>query len=154
MLEVILADTVFKSSLDTSHQLLIYCLFLPIFCLQTLVQVGLYAMFRDSRFFSKPLQFNPERWIKTEDSKYFRGLSFGFGPRQCLGRRIAEMEMQLFLIHVSPVLPPTPNGRQAGEIRRGWAGPLSYTYMSGKVLSYHFRRLNKNHDLADEGQIR
>uniref|UniRef100_A0A8C5RB46 Cholesterol side-chain cleavage enzyme, mitochondrial n=1 Tax=Laticauda laticaudata TaxID=8630 RepID=A0A8C5RB46_LATLA len=65
-----------------------------------LVQVGLYAMFRDSRFFSKPLQFNPERWIKTEDSKYFRGLSFGFGPRQCLGRRIAEMEMQLFLIHM------------------------------------------------------
>uniref|UniRef100_A0A670YAD8 Cholesterol side-chain cleavage enzyme, mitochondrial n=1 Tax=Pseudonaja textilis TaxID=8673 RepID=A0A670YAD8_PSETE len=65
-----------------------------------LVQVGLYAMFRDSRFFSKPLQFNPERWIKTEDSKYFRGLSFGFGPRQCLGRRIAELEMQLFLIHM------------------------------------------------------
>ncbi|KAL7980390.1 hypothetical protein Chor_014719 [Crotalus horridus] len=66
----------------------------------TLVQVGLYAMFRDSRFFSKPLQFNPERWIKTDDSKYFRGLSFGFGPRQCLGRRIAEIEMQLFLIHM------------------------------------------------------
>ncbi|XP_013927265.1 PREDICTED: cholesterol side-chain cleavage enzyme, mitochondrial-like [Thamnophis sirtalis] len=65
-----------------------------------LVQVGLYAMFRDSRFFSKPLQFNPERWIKAEDPRYFRGLSFGFGPRQCLGRRIAEMEMQLFLIHM------------------------------------------------------
>ncbi|XP_061450996.1 cholesterol side-chain cleavage enzyme, mitochondrial isoform X2 [Rhineura floridana] len=66
---------------------------------KTLVQIGIYAMGRDPRFFTKPEQFNPHRWL-DEDSKYFRGLSFGFGPRQCLGRRIAELEMQLFLIHI------------------------------------------------------
>ncbi|KAH0619880.1 hypothetical protein JD844_014260 [Phrynosoma platyrhinos] len=66
---------------------------------ETLVQVGIYAMGRDPRFFTKPKQFNPERWL-NHDSKHFRGLSFGFGPRQCLGRRIAELEMQLFLIHM------------------------------------------------------
>ncbi|XP_019333311.1 cholesterol side-chain cleavage enzyme, mitochondrial isoform X2 [Alligator mississippiensis] len=66
---------------------------------KTLVQVGIYAMGRDPKFFVKPEQFNPERWLMME-TKYFKGLGFGFGPRQCLGRRIAELEMQLFLIHM------------------------------------------------------
>uniref|UniRef100_A0A8C8VGP5 Cholesterol side-chain cleavage enzyme, mitochondrial n=1 Tax=Pelusios castaneus TaxID=367368 RepID=A0A8C8VGP5_9SAUR len=66
---------------------------------KTLVQVGIYALGRDPKFFPKPELFDPQRWLKT-DSTYFRGLSFGFGPRQCLGRRIAELEMQLFLIHM------------------------------------------------------
>ncbi|NXC56098.1 CP11A protein, partial [Aleadryas rufinucha] len=66
---------------------------------QTLVQVGLYAMGRDPAVFPKPEQFRPQRWLSA-GPKHFQGLSFGFGPRQCLGRRIAELEMQLFLMHV------------------------------------------------------
>ncbi|KFW71423.1 hypothetical protein AS28_07349, partial [Pygoscelis adeliae] len=62
---------------------------------QTLVQVGLYAMGRDAKVFPKPEQFSPQ-----PGPKHFKGLGFGFGPRQCLGRRIAELEMQLFLMHV------------------------------------------------------
>ncbi|RXN20161.1 cholesterol side-chain cleavage mitochondrial [Labeo rohita] len=65
----------------------------------TLVQLGLYAMGRDHRIFPHPEQYRPSRWVRSQ-SHYFRGLSFGFGPRQCLGRRIAETEMQLFLIHM------------------------------------------------------
>lgn len=57
-------------------------------------------MGRDPEVFPKPEQFSPERWL-LPGSKHFKGLSFGFGPRQCLGRRIAELEMQLFLMHVS-----------------------------------------------------
>uniref|UniRef100_A0A8D0ED34 Cholesterol side-chain cleavage enzyme, mitochondrial n=1 Tax=Salvator merianae TaxID=96440 RepID=A0A8D0ED34_SALMN len=66
---------------------------------KTLVQVGIYAMGRDPRYFHKPEQFNPQRWLNQE-AKYFRLLGFGFGPRQCLGRRIAELEMYLFLINM------------------------------------------------------
>ncbi|KAK6475254.1 cholesterol side-chain cleavage enzyme [Huso huso] len=65
----------------------------------TLVQLGLYAMGRNPQIFPRPLQYNPARWLKGE-IHYFKSLSFGFGPRQCLGRRIAEIEMQLFLIHL------------------------------------------------------
>ncbi|NXO17504.1 CP11A protein, partial [Oriolus oriolus] len=66
---------------------------------QTLVQVGLYAMGRDPSVFAAPERFRPQRWLDA-GPKHFQGLSFGFGPRQCLGRRIAELEMQLFLMHV------------------------------------------------------
>ncbi|TSM52278.1 Cholesterol side-chain cleavage enzyme, mitochondrial [Bagarius yarrelli] len=65
----------------------------------TLVQLGLYAMGRDYRIFPRPEQYLPSRWLRNENH-YFRSLGFGFGPRQCLGRRIAETEMQLFLIHM------------------------------------------------------
>ncbi|KAL0968898.1 hypothetical protein UPYG_G00273340 [Umbra pygmaea] len=65
----------------------------------TLVQLGLYAMGRDPGVFRRPEQYQPSRWLRTEN-QYFRSLGFGFGPRQCLGRRIAETEMQLFLIHM------------------------------------------------------
>nr|XP_015198939.1 PREDICTED: cholesterol side-chain cleavage enzyme, mitochondrial [Lepisosteus oculatus] len=65
----------------------------------TLVQLGLYAMGRSPHVFPRPEQYQPSRWLRGEHS-YFRSLGFGFGPRQCLGRRIAETEMQLFLIHM------------------------------------------------------
>ncbi|KAJ7311248.1 hypothetical protein JRQ81_006862 [Phrynocephalus forsythii] len=80
----------------TTQELILQNYFIPA---KTLVQVGIYAMGQDPRFFTKPEQFNPERWL-SPGSKHFRLLGFGFGPRQCLGRRIAELEMQLFLIHM------------------------------------------------------
>ncbi|XP_043933686.1 cholesterol side-chain cleavage enzyme, mitochondrial [Protopterus annectens] len=64
-----------------------------------LVQVCLYAMGRSPSVFSKPEKYSPERWISNE-SRYFHHLAFGFGPRQCIGRRIAEAEMMLFLTHI------------------------------------------------------
>ncbi|XP_037539611.1 stomatin-like protein 1 [Nematolebias whitei] len=67
--------------------------------LGTLVQLGLYAMGRDSKVFFQPKQYQPSRWLRT-GTQYFKSLGFGFGPRQCLGRRIAEAEMQIFLIHM------------------------------------------------------
>ncbi|XP_075432273.1 cholesterol side-chain cleavage enzyme, mitochondrial-like, partial [Ascaphus truei] len=65
----------------------------------TLVQVGLHAMGRNPDIFPSPERFSPERWLGRV-STHFKGLGFGFGPRQCVGRRIAEMEMQLFLVHI------------------------------------------------------
>ncbi|CAN2391299.1 Catalyzes the side-chain cleavage reaction of cholesterol to pregnenolone [Pristimantis euphronides] len=65
----------------------------------TLVQVGLYPMGRSSSVFRDPLRYDPSRWMHRDDTN-FKALAFGFGSRQCIGRRIAETEMMLFLMHM------------------------------------------------------
>ncbi|XP_074088797.1 cholesterol side-chain cleavage enzyme, mitochondrial [Macrotis lagotis] len=65
---------------------------------KTLVQVAVFAMGKDPNFFPNPDKFDPSRWLHEET--YFRALSFGFGTRQCIGRRIAELEMAIFLMHI------------------------------------------------------
>uniref|UniRef100_A0A4X2KNQ3 Cholesterol side-chain cleavage enzyme, mitochondrial n=2 Tax=Vombatus ursinus TaxID=29139 RepID=A0A4X2KNQ3_VOMUR len=65
---------------------------------KTLVQVAIFAMGKDPDVFSNPEKFDPTRWLHKDT--HFRALSFGFGLRQCLGRRIAELEMTIFLIHI------------------------------------------------------
>eukprot|EP00079_Xenopus_tropicalis_P032079 XP_017945850.1 PREDICTED: cytochrome P450 11B, mitochondrial-like [Xenopus tropicalis] len=65
----------------------------------TLVQVGLYPMGRSSELFQNPLRYDPTRWMRRDETN-FKALAFGFGSRQCIGRRIAETEMMLFLMHM------------------------------------------------------
>ncbi|XP_027143278.1 cytochrome P450 11C1 [Larimichthys crocea] len=70
----------------------------------TMVQACLYPMGRSAEVFEEPQRFDPGRWGKEESQKGegtgFRYLAFGFGARQCVGRRIAENEMQLLLMHI------------------------------------------------------
>nr|XP_015806063.2 cytochrome P450 11B, mitochondrial [Nothobranchius furzeri] len=68
----------------------------------TMVQACLYPMGRSTQVFEDPLRFDPGRWLGSRrgDGAGFRSLSFGFGARQCVGRRIAENEMQLLLMHI------------------------------------------------------
>ncbi|KAM6910644.1 cytochrome P450 11C1 [Xenentodon cancila] len=71
----------------------------------TMVQACLYPMGRSAQVFEDPLRFDPSRWIHGDDGRRgegagFRSLAFGFGARQCVGRRIAENEMQLLLMHI------------------------------------------------------
>ncbi|KAM8966322.1 cytochrome P450 11B, mitochondrial-like [Pelodytes ibericus] len=65
----------------------------------TLVQVGLYPMGRSALIFPDPLHYDPGRWLRRDDTN-FKAVAFGFGSRQCIGRRLAETEMMLFLIHI------------------------------------------------------
>ncbi|XP_066065420.1 cytochrome P450 11B, mitochondrial-like isoform X2 [Chamaea fasciata] len=65
----------------------------------TLCQVALYAMGRCPDVFPHPERYDPRRWLGKDDTT-FKALAFGFGARQCIGRRLAEAEMMLFLVHV------------------------------------------------------
>ncbi|XP_021028259.1 cholesterol side-chain cleavage enzyme, mitochondrial [Mus caroli] len=68
---------------------------------KTLVQVASFAMGRDPAFFPNPNKFDPTRWLeKSQNTTHFRYLGFGWGVRQCLGRRIAELEMTILLINL------------------------------------------------------
>eukprot|EP00483_Globobulimina_turgida_P001534 UN01536 len=47
-----------------------------------------------------PHKFEPERWLNKVDKVYnCNFMSFGFGAHQCLGRKIAMMEITIFLKH-------------------------------------------------------
>ena len=57
----------------------------------------------------QPNCFLPERWLREADASGLKRphpylvLPFGAGPRSCIGRRLAELEMHTFLILVGPV---------------------------------------------------
>lgn len=64
-------------------------------------------LWRDAKHFTQPDEFIPERWLRqnqtessgcpvaTKSSHPFAYLPFGFGSRSCIGRRIAEMELEV-----------------------------------------------------------
>ncbi|KAM9353475.1 cytochrome P450 11C1 [Symphorus nematophorus] len=72
----------------------------------TMVQACLYPFGRSAEVFEDPQHFDPGRWGSSREEGQrgegagFRSLAFGFGARQCVGRRIAENEMQLLLMHI------------------------------------------------------
>lgn len=98
--------------------------------LQTLVQVGLYPMGRSAHIFQDPLSYDPSRWMRRDDTN-FKALAFGFGSRQCIGRRIAETEMMLFLMHVSA---GAAAGGCCGEGAEVLLLPLIHPTVSGHSL--------------------
>lgn len=62
---------------------------------------------RDPTTFPDPESFRPHRWLRKNKAGVpgvqhpFGSVPFGYGVRSCLGRRIAELEMQLLLVRVS-----------------------------------------------------
>ncbi|XP_036771169.2 sterol 26-hydroxylase, mitochondrial [Manis pentadactyla] len=81
-----------------------------------------YVVSRDPSTFSEPESFQPHRWLRNSQSDNLRSqhpfgsVPFGYGVRGCLGRRIAELEMQLLLSRLvqqyKMVLAP-----ETGEVR-------------------------------------
>ena len=72
--------------------------------MQTRATVMLNVMFRDESVFEDATKVKPERWMRSSSSLLqhhpFSFTPFGFGPRMCIGRRVAEQEMQLLIARV------------------------------------------------------
>ncbi|XP_071114314.1 probable cytochrome P450 CYP44 [Haliotis cracherodii] len=70
----------------------------------TLIVMNNQRSVRNKKYFDRPDEFIPERWIRDEDGNRksmippMALLPFGFGPRNCLGRRFAEQEIYLAAI--------------------------------------------------------
>ncbi|XP_015120970.1 cytochrome P450 CYP12A2 [Diachasma alloeum] len=59
--------------------------------------------------FSQPGEFIPERWLRentlatiksAKEAHPFAYMPFGFGPRTCIGRRFAEMEIETLVMRI------------------------------------------------------
>ncbi|KAL1397372.1 hypothetical protein pipiens_009815 [Culex pipiens pipiens] len=65
-------------------------------------------MYTEDQHFARGSEFLPERWLKEtsgcpsgKDAHPFLFLPFGFGPRTCIGRRLAMMEMEMVVARVT-----------------------------------------------------
>ncbi|XP_070391494.1 cytochrome P450 3A14-like [Dermacentor albipictus] len=62
----------------------------------TCFMVPQYQVQRDPRYWPNPLEFKPERYLSDNEAalKQTAYTAFGVGPRQCLGTRLALLEMR------------------------------------------------------------
>ena len=63
----------------------------------TQVWMSQWCLHRDARSYADPLSFRPERWIDGPAPPDGAYLPFGAGPRACIGKRFAQLEMVLVL---------------------------------------------------------
>jgi len=54
---------------------------------------------RNAKYFDNPLEYRPERWTRESERKLPKGayVPFAAGPRVCLGKQFAMMEMRIIL---------------------------------------------------------
>ncbi|XP_060066281.1 cytochrome P450 3A2-like [Ylistrum balloti] len=66
------------------------------------VSVPVYAMQNDPDVWGKPDVFNPQRFSPAEKAKHdpLDYIPFGYGPRNCIGMRLALLEAKMATVHV------------------------------------------------------
>ncbi|XP_072301407.1 sterol 26-hydroxylase, mitochondrial isoform X3 [Eucyclogobius newberryi] len=96
-----------------------------------------YAISHDPRTFPAPFEFRPERWVRDGRTlpHPFGSIPFGFGVRGCVGRRIAELEMNMALFQLVRLFEIRPEP-SVGEVKS-----LNRTVLvPDRKLQLHFRQ--------------
>lgn len=73
------------------------------------IEIGVphYALHHSTNYFEDPFVYNPERWMAenrdsvaaaTDDCSAFA--AFSIGPRSCVGKRMAYIELTIVIAHV------------------------------------------------------
>lgn len=103
------------------------------------VLMGVLELSNSDEYFASSAQFVPERWLKSDSDvdvdvkacpearsrNPFVYLPFGFGPRTCIGKRIAELEMETLL------------ARLLRRYKISWLAETPLQYESTIILSPH-----------------
>lgn len=70
--------------------------------LQTVLMINSHALGSNEEYFEDRKQFKPERWLREHSTiNPFANVPFGIGKRMCIGRRLAELQLQLAMCWVS-----------------------------------------------------
>ncbi|XP_071079850.1 1,25-dihydroxyvitamin D(3) 24-hydroxylase, mitochondrial-like [Haliotis cracherodii] len=85
------------------------------------VVVSLHAVGRLPSLYDEPGTFRPERWLREtrkarEKPVAFSHIPFGFGKRMCVGRRVAELEIQLLVAQMLQRFDLKPSGQPPPDI--------------------------------------
>lgn len=65
------------------------------------VYIPVMGIQRDEKYFKEPNKFNPDRWNVgniTETGRKAPNLTFGDGPRSCIGSRLGKMQTKVGLV--------------------------------------------------------
>ncbi|KAG7494440.1 1,25-dihydroxyvitamin D(3) 24-hydroxylase, mitochondrial [Solea senegalensis] len=62
----------------------------------TVLMINSHALGSNEEYFDDGKQFKPERWLRENNNiNPFAHVPFGIGKRMCIGRRLAELQLQL-----------------------------------------------------------
>ncbi|XP_023142738.1 1,25-dihydroxyvitamin D(3) 24-hydroxylase, mitochondrial [Amphiprion ocellaris] len=62
----------------------------------TVLMINTHALGSNEEYFEDSKQFRPERWLRENSTiNAFTHVPFGIGKRMCIGRRLAELQLQL-----------------------------------------------------------
>lgn len=66
------------------------------------VYIPSFVVHRNPEFWPEPEKFDPDRFLPNEVSKRpaFSHMPFGLGPKQCIGIRLAQLELKMALVEI------------------------------------------------------
>ncbi|OAL05172.1 cytochrome P450 [Phaeosphaeriaceae sp. SRC1lsM3a] len=110
----------------------------------TTVSVCMWAATKSLRNFDSPYEFRPERWLDREGSvdKLSASNAFSLGPRGCIGKHLAYMEMRLIigkLLWWNDVERVKEMGNEIWNPAREYENMTVYTNWSKKGLKVRLR---------------
>ena len=67
-----------------------------------LIQIPIYAIHCDPKIWPEPDKFDPYRFTSDEKAKHtaYDWIPFGSGPRNCIGMRLAQMELKISVAYL------------------------------------------------------
>ena len=68
-----------------------------------------YATVRDTRVFDRPLDFDPLRWEGATKEMKQMSRPFSYGPRNCVGRHLAELALTLTIARLYQLYDVVPD---------------------------------------------
>ena len=67
-----------------------------------LIEIPIYAIHHDPKIWPEPDKFDPYRFTSERKAKHtaYDWIPFGSGPRNCIGMRLAQMELKVSVAYL------------------------------------------------------